>query len=466
MQRLWFVIPGYFLFTWWSLGICRADEPLPSHRLHGLIVVAAASDTPAAFEEARSVAELCRKRLISSGYEEENVKLLVAGDADAASQLGAPAVLKAVSGFAVLDKEDTVLMIIRAPARVDGGQELLMMSTNKAGAEGVELPLQDLLDKLGQSNSERQLIVVDGGQADTEAASSEGAPVFGAASVRLDPGQTLVRNRHTGRRGEHPLFIAAVCDGLSELADLSLDGRVKRDEFEHYMEEYFRTYAHAPRPEIASSKSALVEELAAGNAAAVDFDVAIPVDGPGQGMSASRERIITSMLNNAHHVLLVENRPDQCIDLLERALSYRPSGQLQKNIRRMWRTAVAATGRLPQAWADALEKKESLIVFVPKSAKLKQADGSQVSSGNSELLEISAKPDSEYVISKRFGVNFETGRLRIGLIEAEGGPWRISEEDLGAAIGVNADSASTAARQERLLEILRDTSADTAAEAN
>jgi hypothetical protein len=431
-----------------------------------LIVVAAASDAPTAAQDAQSIAELCRKRLMASGYAAENIDLLFAGDPDAARALNPSAVLKAASGFAVRDKEDTVLVVIRAPVRVNGGQEFLYLSSDQSGSEGTELSLQNLLDKLGQSNSERQLIVVDGGPGSTEAASPRDNPLFGAALVTLQPGQTLIRSRHAGNRGEHPLFLAAVCDGLSELADLSVDGRVKRDEFEQYIVEYFRTYAHEPHPQIDGSKTALVGTLAPDSATAVDFDVAIPVRGLSPEMAESRERIITSMLNNAHHVLLVENRPDQCIDLLERALSYRPSGQLQKNIRRMWRTAVAATGRLTQAWDDARESGESLIVFVPKSSVLKQANGSQTSSGAGELLEISSNPASEYVVSKRFRLDFGTRRLRFVLIEPEGGPWRITAADLETSMAAKSDSGTTNSRQERFLEILRNTAVDPPAAAN
>lgn len=279
----------------------------------------------------------------------------------------------------------TLLVILIGVGSTTGSQDLLL------GPDGTEgdsaIPVQRVLDVMNESNSRRQLLIVDGS---VDAGTSKRLPStqdFGNSQLRLYPGQTVLLSRCSILRGETPLFIAAVADAMTELADLagdtainSGDGVITETEFLQYIVSFAAHYGIKPVPRISSDSS---EDFPVINAARLDQASRLGPD--------SRQRMIDFLLQSAYLSLLLENKPGEARLALQRALSYRPQPGQREEMVGLWLTSLASDGAWETAWQLAQDRGQPLLIVAPKGLQLQRFRRVIATLNGNEILEVSKR---------------------------------------------------------------------------
>ncbi|MEY2727200.1 MAG: hypothetical protein RLZZ458_3067 [Planctomycetota bacterium] len=405
-----------------------ADEPVvaQSGQRHALIMIGKPAGEPSG-EAGRRVADQITSTLRRTGFSNERINTILADGSTDDALLQPQSLKKQLQSLSDSASADDVLVVFVV------GQGLVTAegdAVDLSGGQSVSnsITIGDMLTELGTSACRRQFLLIDGSGANTARGLTEDRQ-FGLAKPAVQAGQVVLLGNYVApqnasadgfkRRG----FLDVVLDGLTELADQDSDGQVQSDEVTEYVVGYFKSHSLIPIP---ADSGRLAE----------DFVVSIPDKaGASDFQLAQRNEISRRMLQNAHQLLLIEQQPLQAMEMLQRALSYKPEARLARRIRGMWHCCIASTGNPEEAWTLARKDGGSLLVWVPEAVQLKTPAGTVTASGELlELVELDAAA-REFRVGRRMTVKARPLEMELLEVKSESDELAISITELETAAG-------------------------------
>jgi hypothetical protein len=282
-------------------------------------------------------------------------------------------------------EDNTLIVILLGVGSTRGAQDLLLAPDGSDSEAAI--PIQRILDLMDTSVSRRQLLIVDGSVSEVTSKLLKSSQEFGNSKLRLYAGQSALLSRCTTLRGETPLFIAAVADAMTELADQAGerainpgDGVITETEFTQYLASYAEYYGIKPTPRISSDSSENFPIITAAR-----------LDEASRLRPQSRQQLIDFLLHTAYLSLLVENKPNEARLALQRALSYRPQPGQREEIVGLWLTSLCADGLWETAWQVAAERGQPLLMMAPRDLQLLSGNRVIASMRGSEILQLSKR---------------------------------------------------------------------------
>lgn len=316
---------------------------------------------------------------------------------------------------AELTMDETLLVLLLGTGMGTPKGDVLLGS-DPTGATAT-FSVQRILDRLNESASRRQLLIIDGGVGAQTELQVAGAEQFGTGELSLFPGQSVILSRSPVMRAETTMFASAVADGLTELAELPGDpaagsdaprsaqeGIITGTELSQYLLNVAANYGMKPLPRVSTNQT---EDFAIINSA--------KLAGNPRLSAQSRETMIDVLLQTAYQSLILDNKPEDAMVALQRALAYRPELRLRVEIIALWLTSLCADGRWTIAWTVSQSRKQPLLMIAQRGLSLWSNGRIVATTAGGEILEITNRQRGILTIRKVLRSRFTADGLSFDL---------------------------------------------------